>query len=63
MLQVKLFDEEHEEDLETEMNEFLAALPEGSIKEIQYQVAISDNGEEEEDAIFSYSAMIIYRKT
>jgi hypothetical protein len=63
MLQVKLFDEEHEEDLETEVNEFLSALPEKDIKEIKYQVVISDSGEEEDDAIFSYSAMIVYRRT
>ncbi|MGC4377742.1 sporulation protein Cse60 [Fictibacillus sp. Mic-4] len=63
MLKVKLFDEEHEEDLEEAVNAFLETITEPQLKEIQYQVAISDSLKDDEDeTIYSYSAMIIYRE-
>ena len=57
-MQVKLFDETHELDLEAAINKFLKDL-EGDIIDIKYQVAISVSGEEQ---IYCFSAMIIYNK-
>jgi hypothetical protein len=57
-MKVKLFDENHEKDLEAAINEFLAEL-EGTVVDIKYQVAICANGEEQ---IYCFSAMVIYEK-
>lgn len=57
-MQVKLFDETHELDLEASVNKFLKEL-DGDIIDIKYQVAISVSGE---DQIYCFSAMIIYNK-
>jgi hypothetical protein len=60
MLQVKIFDEEHEKDLEETVNEFLQSVEdEQKIKDIQYQVSVAPN--EEGDQIYCFSAMVIYR--
>ena len=55
-MKVKLFDENHEKDLEYKINSF---LNEGDydIIDIKYQVAISVCGEEQ---IYCFSAMVIY---
>ena len=55
-MKVKLFDEEHENDLEKSINKF---LDENDIDviDIKYQVAISVCGE---DQLYCFSAMIIY---
>ncbi|MFI3307865.1 MAG: sporulation protein Cse60 [Mycoplasmatota bacterium] len=55
---VKLFDANHELDLEEEMNKFLSSL-ENDVIDIKYQVALSDFSE---DQVYSFSAMIVYRK-
>lgn len=60
MIQVKLFDREHEKDLEKEMNRFLRGLDERSLLDIKYNVAAFQE-EEEEDQIYCFSAMIIYK--
>lgn len=60
MIQVKLFDQEHEEDLEFEMNRFLENLDEKKLLDIKYNVAALPEDEEEEQ-IYCFSAMIIYR--
>ena len=57
-MKVKLFDENHELDLETSVNNFLSEL-EGDLIDIKYQVALSISGEEQ---IYCFSAMIIYSK-
>lgn len=57
-MQVKLFDENHELDLEASINKFLKEL-DGDIIDIKYQVALSVSGE---DQIYCFSAMIIYNK-
>lgn len=59
MIQVKLFDTEHEQDLEEEMNEFLEELEEQQLLDIKYNVAALP--EDEEDQIYCFSAMVIYR--
>ncbi|WP_062109660.1 sporulation protein Cse60 [Bacillus niameyensis] len=59
MLQVRLFDCEHEEDLEEEINEFLAELEPKNLKDIKYNVAlIGDAGAEQ---VYCFSAMVLYR--
>lgn len=55
-MKVKLFDENHEKDLETSINKFLSEL-DGQVIDIKYQVAFSVYGEEQ---IFCFSAMVIY---
>ncbi|MCQ6274441.1 sporulation protein Cse60 [Bacillus sp. V3B] len=60
MIQVKLFDQEHEEDLEFEMNRFLKSLDEKKLLDIKYNVAALPEDDEEEQ-IYCFSAMIIYR--
>ncbi len=57
-MKVKLFDEDHEKDLETAINEFLDEL-EGIVVDIKYQVTLGICGEEQ---IYCFTAMIIYEK-
>ena len=55
-MKVKLFDENHEKDLEASVNKFLNEC-EGDIIDIKYQVGVSVFAEEQ---IYCFSAMIIY---
>lgn len=55
-MHVKLFDENHENDLETSINEFLKNNN-CDIIDIKYQVAIAMYGE---DQVYCFSAMVIY---
>lgn len=55
ILKVKIFDDEHEKDLEEDINNFIL---DKEIFDIKYQVSIGISGE---DQIYCYSALIIYR--
>ena len=55
-MKVKIFDENHELDLEKDINDFIKKL-DGEIIDIKYQTAISVFSEEQ---IYCFSAMIIY---
>ena len=55
-MKVKLFDENHELDLEKSINKFLSDK-DIELIDIKYQIALSIIGEEQ---IFCFSAMIIY---
>jgi len=55
---VKLFDEEHEKDLEVSVNKFLSGLKEGQLIDIKYDVALMES---EGEQIYCFSAMVIYR--
>ena len=55
-MQVKIFDENHEKDLEQAINEFLDTY-DINVIDIKYQVSTSVSGE---DQIYCFSAMIIY---
>ena len=55
---VKIFDEEHEKDLELVVNDFLIKNKHLEIIDIKYQVSISMFSEEQ---IYCFSAMIIYK--
>jgi len=55
-MKVKIFDLEHEVDLEQSINSFLNSN-DIEVIDIKYQVAISSCGEEQ---LYCFSAMIIY---
>lgn len=57
-MQVKVFDESHEKDLENSVNSFLKEVDE--LLDIKFSVAITAVGEEQ---IYCFTAMIIYRNT
>ncbi|HEY8365467.1 MAG TPA: sporulation protein Cse60 [Haloplasmataceae bacterium] len=59
MIQVKIFDEEHEKDLEEKVNEFLEDLDEDDLIDIKYTIS---SFYDYKDQIYCYSAMIIYKK-
>ncbi|WP_221566467.1 MULTISPECIES: sporulation protein Cse60 [Bacillaceae] len=62
MLQVKLFEAEHEQDLEEEINEFLTQLHESKFIDIKYEVSMAvDEDTEDFESLYSFSAMILYR--
>ncbi|MEG2351052.1 MAG: sporulation protein Cse60 [Bacilli bacterium] len=54
-MKVKVFDCDHEKDLEDSINEFLDGDKE--VIDIKYQVAISVVGEEQ---LYCFTAMVIY---
>ncbi|MBQ9730793.1 MAG: sporulation protein Cse60 [Bacilli bacterium] len=58
-LQVRVIDEEHEIDLEDQVNEFLKEIEPHAFIDIKYDVHafLSSTGEQ----IYLYSALIIYR--
>lgn len=57
-MKVKLFDESHEKDLESDINEFLSEKkPE--IIDIKFSVATSIYSEEQ---VYCFSAMILYEE-
>lgn len=63
MLQVKIFEAEHEEDLEESINEFFTALLPSKFISIQYQVSIAADEETADfESLYSFSAMILYHK-
>lgn len=55
-MKVKVFDEAHEKDLESVVNEFISS-PGVEVMDIQFQVAASIYSEEQ---IYCFSAMILY---
>ncbi|MDD2377238.1 MAG: sporulation protein Cse60 [Bacilli bacterium] len=56
-MKVKIFDENHEKDLESSINDFLSELS-GEVVDIKYQVSISDFSE---DQVYCFSALIMYK--
>ena len=56
---VKMFDENHELDLEQKINDFLRNINDEDIIDIKYQVSTLYD---EREQIYCYSAMIIYKK-
>ena len=57
-MQVKVFDESHEKDLENSVNSFLKEVDD--LLDIKYSVDMTAVGEEQ---IYWFTAMIIYRNT
>ncbi|RFU68756.1 sporulation protein Cse60 [Peribacillus saganii] len=60
MVQVKLFDCEHEKDLESEINSFLWTIDEDNFVDIKFNVATMNEGQDGQ--IYCFSAMVIYNK-
>lgn len=57
-MKVKLFDFEHEKDLEEELNNFFSENPKLEIKFLQYQTShFCINGEQ----IYSFSCLVVYK--
>ncbi len=59
MIQVKIFDEEHEADLQDKINGFLEDLQDKQYIDIKYQISTLYDYKEQ---IYCYSALIIYKK-
>lgn len=57
MIQVKVFDEEHEDDLTEAINEFLKEEDSIHIQDIKFATAISES---EDGQIYCFSALVIY---
>ena len=58
-MEVKLFDFEHEEDLEVAVNKFLKEEIDITVDKISYQVSnFGINGEQ----IYSFSCLIVFRR-
>jgi hypothetical protein len=60
MLQVKIFDEEHESDLEEKVNQFLSGQKEEDIRNIDYQVQAMSSGDEQ---VYCFTVMIVYKRS
>ena len=54
-MKVKIFDVEHEKDLEDEINNF---IEDKEVFDIKYSTSIAVSGEEQ---IFCFSALIVYK--
>ena len=54
-MKVKVFDENHEKDLENSINEFIL---EKNIIDIKFNVSIAISGEEQ---IYCFSALVMYK--
>ncbi|WP_170007982.1 sporulation protein Cse60 [Bacillus fonticola] len=61
MRKIKLFDCEHEKDLEVDVNRFLKGLNDDQVIDIQYQVAAFAE-ESSEDQLYCFSVMIHYEE-
>lgn len=59
-VKVKIFDEEHDKDLEEAVNEFLEDVAVDHLIDVKYQLSHFSDGPGQ---IYSYSAMIIYKET
>ena len=57
MIQVRLFEEEHEQDLEQEINEFLSEIEEDQFVDLK----LSCSHFLDEQQIYSFCACVLYR--
>ncbi|MED3725692.1 sporulation protein Cse60 [Priestia filamentosa] len=58
-MKVKIFDKEHEGDLEEAINRFLKSLSDEQIIDIKYNVATAMT---EKDQVYCFSALVMYKK-
>jgi hypothetical protein len=61
MIQVRVFDHEHEKDLEKDMNRFLKQIDDDQLVDIKYNVAAMAEEEDDDEQIYCFSAMVIYK--
>ena len=54
-MKIKIIDEEHEKDLEEEINDF---IEDKEVYDIKFSTAVAVSGE---DQIFCFTAMIVYK--
>lgn len=54
-MKVKVFDEDHEKDLEKSINDFIEDI---DVFDIKYSVSVAISGE---DQIYCFSALVMYR--
>ena len=54
-MKVKIFDDEHEKDLEEDINEFIKNK---EFYDIKFSTAVAVSGEEQ---IFCFSALVVYK--
>ena len=59
MIQVKVFDKDHEQDLEKEVNRFLRKIEDEDVVDIKYQVECFVD--EDDEDYYRYTAMVIYK--
>jgi len=59
MLQVKIFDEENEQDLMFEVNKFLKKLDDNNFVDIKYSLSSFLTSSNEQ--VYCYSALILYK--
>ncbi|HHU24208.1 MAG: sporulation protein Cse60 [Bacilli bacterium] len=59
-MRVKIFDESHEQDLESKVNEFLKKLTPEQLIDLQYQVAVLYD---EREQIYCFSCLIFYHES
>ena len=59
-MKIKIFDESHEQDLEEDINNFLNNGEQKEIVDIKFQVAITMF---QEDQIYCFSALIMYKQS
>ena len=57
MVQIKVFDEEHEDDLTEVVNSWIQAHADIRLMDIKFSTAVSDF---EEEQIYCFSAMVIF---
>ena len=57
MVQIKVFDEEHEDDLTEAVNAYLSEHADIRLLDIKFSTAVSDFSEEQ---IYCFSAMVIF---
>ncbi len=57
-MKVKLFDENHEKDLEDALNDFLETLDDEDVIDIKFQIGTMYDYK---DQIYCYGAMVIYK--
>ena len=58
VIQVKMFDKEHEKDLEFAVNRFLRKLEDEDVVDIKYQVTVDVDRDEQ---VYCFSAMVMYK--
>lgn len=61
MIQVRVFDHEHEKDLEKDMNRFLKQIDDDQLVDIKYNVAAMAEEVDDDEQIYCFSAMVIYK--
>lgn len=60
MLKIKVFDEEHEKDLEKKLNDFLKECEDNNQEIVDIKFSTSHFADENQEQIYCFSALIMY---